>query len=125
MKKIIKTAKAPLPIGPYNQAILSNDTLYISEQVPIDPATGVLVKDSIEAEARQVMQNIKNILEEAGLSFSDIVKTQIFITDIKNFVIVNKVYAEYFTSNFPARDTIQVCNLPLGANVGISAIAVA
>jgi len=125
MKKIIKTTKAPLPVGPYNQAILNNSTLYISEQIPINPATGEIVKESIEAEARQVMENIKGILEETGMDFSNIVKTSIFINDMKNFAVVNKVYGEYFTSDFPARETNQVCGLPLGANVGISAIAIA
>jgi len=124
MKKVIKTPHAPQPIGPYNQAILSNDTLYISGQIPANPTSGELVKESIEAEARQVMANIKGILEEAGLNFSNIVKTSIFITDMKNFAVVNKVYAEFFTSDFPARETIQVAGLPLGVNVEISAIAV-
>jgi len=124
MKHIIKTEKAPLPIGPYNQAVLSNDTLYISGQIPANPTTGELVKESIEAEAKQVLENIKAILTEAGMDFSNIVKTSIFIMDMANFAIVNKVYADYFTSDFPARETIQVAGLPLGVNVEISAIAV-
>ena len=124
MKKIIKTTKAPLPIGPYNQAVLNNGTLYISGQIPANPATGEIVKESIEAETQQVMQNLKAILEEAGMGFSNIVKTSIFITDMKNFALVNKVYAEYFTADFPARETIQVAGLPLGVNVEISAIAI-
>ena len=124
MKKVINTANAPLPIGPYNRAILCNDILYISGQIPANPASGELVKESIEAETRQVMANIKGILEEAGMGFSNIVKTSIFLTDMKNFANVNKVYAEYFTSDFPARETIQVAGLPLGVNIEISAIAV-
>jgi len=124
MKKIIKTQKAPMPIGPYNQAVQINDTLYISGQIPANPTSGELVKDSIEAEARQVIENIKGILDEAGMDFSNIVKTSIFITDMANFATVNKVYAEYFTGDFPARETIAVKGLPLGVNVEISAIAV-
>ncbi len=125
MKKMIKTKKAPMPIGPYNQAVLVNNTLYISGQIPADPESGELVKESIEAEARQVLENLKGILEEAGMQFSNIVKTSIFITDMQNFAVVNKVYAEYFTGDFPARETIAVAGLPLGVNVEISAIAVA
>jgi len=124
MKTVIKTSKAPNPVGPYNQAILVNDTLFVSGQIPANPATGELVKESIEAEAIQVMENIKGILEEAGMDFSNIVKTSIFITDMKNFAIVNGVYAKYFASDFPARETIQVGGLPLGVNVEISCIAV-
>ncbi len=124
MKKIIKTQKSPMPIGPYNQAVYVNDTLYISGQIPVDPATNELVKESVEAEARQVLENLKGVLEEAGMDFSHIVKTSIFITDMQNFAAVNKVYAEYFTSDFPARETIAVAGLPLGVNVEISAIAV-
>jgi 2-iminobutanoate/2-iminopropanoate deaminase len=123
MKKIIKTSKAPNPVGPYNQAVLINGTLFVSGQIPANPETGEIVKESIEAETVQVMENIKGILEEAGMSFANIVKTSIFITDMKNFAIVNGVYARYFTSDFPARETIQVCALPLGVNVEISCIA--
>jgi len=123
MKRIIKTKNAPNPVGPYNQAVMFNDMLFVSGQIPANPATGELVKESIEAEARQVMANIKAILIEAGLDFSDIVKTSIFITDMKNFAVVNGVYAEYFSSDFPARETIQVAALPLGVNVEISCIA--
>lgn len=124
MKKVIKTEKSPMPIGPYNQAILINDTLYISGQIPVNPVSGDLVKSSIEDETRQVLVNMKAVLEEAGMDFSNIVKTSIFISDMKEFANVNKVYAEFFTSDFPARETIAVKGLPLGVNVEISAIAV-
>ncbi|MDD3877240.1 MAG: RidA family protein [Bacteroidales bacterium] len=124
MKKIIKTQNAPLPVGPYNQAVYINGTLFVSGQIPVNPISGQIVKESIESEARQVLENIKAILSEAGMDFSNIVKTSIFITDMGNFAIVNKVYAEYFTGEFPARETIQVGALPLGVNVEISAIAV-
>lgn len=124
MKTIIKTSKAPNPVGPYNQAILINDTLYVSGQIPANPVTGEIVKGAIENEAMQVMENIKGILSEAGMSFSNIVKTSIFITDMKNFAAVNGIYAQYFTGDFPARETIQVAGLPLGVNVEISCIAV-
>ena len=124
MKTIIKTSKAPNPVGPYNQAVLINGILYVSGQIPANPATGELIKESIEAESRQVMENIKAILEEAHMDFSNIVKTSIFITDMKNFAVVNSVYAEYFSSDFPARETIQVGGLPLGVNVEISCIAI-
>ncbi len=124
MKTIIKTNQAPNPVGPYNQAVMVNNMLFVSGQIPANPSTGELVKESIEAEARQVMENIKAILNEAGLNFSNIVKTSIFITDMKNFSTVNGVYAEYFSSDFPARETIQVGGLPLGVNVEISCIAI-
>ena len=124
MKKVIKTKNSALPIAPYNQGILINGVLYISGQIAVNPATGELIKESIEAEARQVMQNIKGILEEAGMGFSNVVKTSIFISDMNNFALVNKIYAGYFTADFPARETIQAAGLPLGVNVEISAIAV-
>ena len=125
MKKVIRTKNSSLPIAPYNQGILTEGTLYISGQISVNPATGELVKETIEAEAHQVMHNIKGILEEAGMSFANVVKTSIFITDMKNFASVNKVYASYFSSDFPARETVQVAGLPLDVNVEISAIAVA
>jgi len=125
MKTVIKTKNSALPIAPYNQGILSNGTLYISGQISVNPATGNLINETIEAETHQVMQNIKGILEEAEMNFSNIVKTSIFITDLKNFAIINKVYSDYFSSDFPARETVQVAALPLNVNVEISAIAVA
>ncbi|MCB9300228.1 MAG: RidA family protein [Lewinellaceae bacterium] len=124
MKKIVKTDKAPAPVGPYNQAIIHNDTLYASGQIAIDPATGTLVTDNIEAETRQVMENIRAILEEAGLSFTDVVKCSIFVSDINNYSRINEVYASYFDdATAPARELVEVANLPKLVNVEISVIA--
>jgi len=123
-KQIINTTKAPAPIGPYNQAILVNDTLYISGQVCIDAETGGLRNSSVQDETRQVMQNLKAILTEAGLSFSNVVKTTIFITDMNRFGEVNEVYGSFFEGSFPARETVQVSALPKFVNVEISMIAV-
>ena len=124
MKKIIQTDKAPAPVGPYNQAIIHNNTLYASGQIAIDPATGDLVTDSIEAETRQVMANIKAILEEAGLSFKDVIKCSVFVSDMHNYGRINAVYAEYFDeATAPARELVEVANLPKFVNVEISVIA--
>jgi 2-iminobutanoate/2-iminopropanoate deaminase len=124
MKKIIHTEKAPKPIGPYNQAVMANNTLYISGQIPLNPATSELVKGDIQLQARQVMENLKAILLEAGLDFGDVVKCSIFLTDMKDFPKVNEVYGKYFTEDPPARETIQVAGLPMGVDVEISCIAV-
>lgn len=124
MKRIIKTSNAPAPIGPYNQAVEVNGTLYVSGQVAINPADGQLVMLNIIRETTQVMENISAILKEAGYAFGDIVKTSIFLTDMNNFATVNDVYANYFTDNFPARETVQVSALPKNVNVEISVIAV-
>ena len=123
-KEIINTANAPSPIGPYNQAILAGDTLYISGQICIEPSTGNLKNKDIQEETHQVMQNIKSILSEAGMNFGHIVKTTIFITDMNQFGQVNEVYGRYFESIFPARETVQVAALPKFVNVEISMIAV-
>lgn len=124
MKKILNTHKAPAPIGPYNQAVLSRDTLFISGQIALDPSSGKLVLDSIEAETKQVMENLKAILEEAGMTFEDVVKTSIFISDMNNFQRINEVYGLYFNAaTAPARETVEVANLPKFVNVEISAIA--
>ena len=123
-KQIINTANAPSPIGPYNQAILAGDTLYISGQICIEPSTGNLKNKDIQEETHQVMQNIKSILSEAGMNFGHIVKTTIFITDMSQFGQVNEVYGRYFESIFPARETVQVAALPKFVNVEISMIAV-
>ncbi|MEO6071031.1 MAG: RidA family protein [Chitinophagaceae bacterium] len=123
-KTIIKTSQAPDPIGPYNQAILINGQLFISGQVCIDPATGDLIKGDIKDETRQVMKNLQAILKEAGMDFSQVVKTTIFITDMHQFASINEVYGSYFTSDFPARETVQVSALPKFVNVEISMIAV-
>lgn len=125
MKKIINTSKAPAPIGPYNQATLIKDTLYISGQIPIDPSTGELVEGDINKETKQSMENLKAILEEAGMTFEHVVKSTIFIKDMRQFAQINEVYGTYFdTETAPARETVEVANLPKFVNVEISMIAV-
>ncbi|MFN2394831.1 MAG: RidA family protein [Bacteroidales bacterium] len=124
-KKIITTTKAPAPLGPYNQAIMAGNTLYVSGQVPINPANGEQVKGDIKEQTRMVMENLKAILQEAGLEFSNVVKCSIFISDMKNFPNINEVYGSYFGDDAPARETVQVAGLPLGADVEISCIAIA
>lgn len=123
-KTVIKTSDAPEPIGPYNQAILTGDTLYISGQICIDAHTGELKKRDIQEETHQIMQNLRAILHAAGMSFSNIVKTTIFITDMHQFSEINEVYGKYFEGDFPARETVQVAALPKFVNVEISMIAV-
>jgi 2-iminobutanoate/2-iminopropanoate deaminase len=123
-KQIINTPAAPAPIGPYNQAILVNNTLYISGQVCLDAETGGLKNSSVQEETRQVMQNLKAILTEAGMNFSHVVKTTIFLTDMNRFGEVNEVYGSFFENDFPARETVQVSALPKFVNVEISMIAV-
>ncbi|WP_026916241.1 RidA family protein [Christiangramia portivictoriae] len=125
MKKIINTDNAPAPIGPYNQAIFAGNTLYISGQIAIDPSTGDLKTEDLEAETTLVLENLKAILTEAGLSLDHVIKTSIFISDMNNFGKINDVYSRYFDSeNAPARETVEVANLPKFVNVEISAIAV-
>ncbi|UOY06070.1 RidA family protein [Muricauda sp. SCSIO 64092] len=125
MKTIITTSNAPAPIGPYNQAILIKDTLYISGQTPIDPRTGELVKGDVKKEAEQCMQNLKAILEAADMTFENVVKTSIFLKDMHQFSLVNEVYGSYFDPDTaPARETVEVANLPMFVNVEISMIAV-
>jgi len=125
MKKIINTSKAPAPIGPYNQAVLIKDTLYISGQIPIDPATGNLVEGDIKKETKQSMENLKAILEEAGMTFEHVIKSSIFIADMRQFAQINEVYGSYFDADTaPARETVEVANLPKFVNVEISMIAV-
>lgn len=124
MKQIINSKNAPAPIGPYNQAVLSGNTLYISGQIPLNPVTMELVMDSIEAETKQVMENLNAILETAGMTFNNVVKTSIFIMDMNDFAKINSVYGSYFSEeNAPARETIQVACLPKNVNVEISMIA--
>lgn len=123
-KTVINTPAAPAPIGPYNQAILSGDMLFISGQVCIDPANGQLKNKDLQEETHQVMQNLKAILQEAGMSFSNVVKTTIFLTDMHRFGEVNEIYGKYFSDSFPARETVQVSALPKFVNVEISMIAV-
>ena len=124
-KIIINTKNAPLPIGPYNQAILSGNTLYTSGQIALHPETGELVMDSIESETKQVMENMKAVLEAAEMDFDNVVKTSIYISDMTNFSRINTVYSSYFNAaNAPARETIEVANLPKFVNVEISMIAI-
>jgi len=125
MKKIIKTSKAPAPIGPYNQAVLSNNTLYISGQIPLDPTSGNLIEDDIKKETLQCMENLKAILEAADMSFEDVVKATIFVKDMNCFSQINEVYGTFFSAETaPARETVEVSNLPKFVNVEISMIAV-
>jgi len=125
MKKIIYTDKAPAPIGPYNQAVLIGNTLYTSGQIALNPATMELVLDDIETETKQVMENMKAVLEAAEMTFENVVKTTIFIMDMGDFARINAVYGNYFDeSNAPARETVQVAGLPKGVNVEISMIAI-
>ena len=125
MKKIITTSKAPTPIGPYNQAVLSGNTLYTSGQIALDPKTGELVMDSIESETNQAMENMKEVLAAAEMTFENVVKSSIFISDMHNFSKINSVYATYFNeATAPARETVEVANLPKFVNVEISMIAV-
>lgn len=125
MKKIIKTNQAPAPIGPYNQAILTGNTLYISGQIALNPETMELETNKLEQETKRVMENLKAILAEAGMDFENIIKTSIFISDMNNFAKINEVYGTYFNAETaPARETVEVANLPKFVNVEISAIAV-
>ena len=123
-RKIISTEDAPAPIGPYNQAVLAGDTLYISGQICIDPKSGELKKRDIQEETHQVMKNLKAILVAAYMGFNHVVKTTIFITDITQFSEINEVYGKYFEGDFPARETVQVAALPRSVNIEISMIAV-
>lgn len=124
MKKVINTLKAPEPIGPYNQAILSGNTLYISGQIALNVESGKLVLDTIQMETKQVMENLKAILEAADMTFSNVVKSTIFISNMDDFTKINEVYGSYFSEDAPARETVQVAKLPKGVNVEISMIAV-
>ena len=124
MKKVITSANAPAPIGPYSHAVLAGNTLYISGQVGKDPKTGELLLVDIKAETRQVMQNLQGILADAGMDFTHVVKTTIFMKDMNNFASMNEVYGSYFKKDHPARETVQVSRLPLDVNVEISMIAV-
>lgn len=125
MKKIIFTEKAPTPIGPYSQAVLVGNTLYTSGQIAINPKTNELVLDDIKTETKQVMENMKAVLEAAEMTFADVVKTSIFISDMNNFSSINEVYAKYFNEELaPARETVEVACLPKNVNVEISMIAI-
>lgn len=123
MKTIINTPNAPAPIGPYNQAVLVNNTLYTSGQIALDPNTMELVMDNIEVETHQVMENLKAVLQAANMDFSNVIKASIFISDMNDFAKINKVYGSYFDeSTAPARETVQVAVLPKNVNVEISVI---
>mgnify|MGYP000620916195 FL=1 len=125
MKKIISTNKAPQPIGPYSQAVLVGNTLYTSGQIALNPETGELVIDTIQEETTQVMENLKSVLEAANMTFENVIKSSIFISDMNSFRTINSVYGNYFEqSTAPARETIEVANLPKFVNVEISVIAV-
>ncbi len=125
MKKVITTPNAPAPIGPYNQAILTGNTLYISGQIPMDPATGNLIEGDIKKETAQSMENLKAILTEAGMTFENVVKSSIFVKDMHQFAAINEVYGAYFNAETaPARETVEVSNLPKFVNVEISMIAI-
>ena len=122
--KAINTTNAPAAIGPYSQAIEANGTVYVSGQLPIDPSTGQFAEGGIQAEARQSLTNIKNILSEVGLGMQNVVKVTVLLADISNFAAVNEVYAEFFQAPYPARSAFAVAALTKGANVEIEAIAV-
>lgn len=125
MKTIITTSKAPAPIGPYSQAVLSGNILYTSGQIAFNPETMALVLDDIKTETKQVMENMKAVLTEAGMTFENVVKTSIFISDMNNFSQINEVYGSYFNEDTaPARETVQVARLPKDVNVEISMIAI-
>ncbi len=124
MKKIISTKNAPAAIGPYSQAVETNGTLYISGQVPIVPASGTIEAEDITGQTEQVFANIKAILDKAGYTFDDVVKTTVFIADMSLFAAMNEVYKKYYVADCPARSTIAVKGLPLGALVEIETIAV-
>ncbi len=124
MKKIIITKSAPAPIGPYNQAVLKGNMLFTSGQIAIDPNTGNLNTENIKVETKTVMENLKAVLNKAGMTFENVLKTSIFISDMNNFGAINEVYASYFDeATAPARETVEVANLPKYVNVEISMIA--
>ena len=123
MKKVIKTAKAPSAIGPYSQAIQVGNLVYTSGQIPIDPSTGAFVEGGIKEQTRQSLQNVKSILEEAGLTMCDVLKTTVFMADMNDFAEMNVVYAEFFTEPYPARSAVAVKTLPKGALVEIEVVA--
>ena len=122
--KIVNSPNAPAPIGPYSHAVLAGNTLYISGQIALDAQNGNLINDSIEAETHQVMKNLQAILETAGMALSDVAKCTIFVKDLNNFAKINEIYGSYFTTNPPARETVEVSRLPKDVNVEISAIAI-
>jgi 2-iminobutanoate/2-iminopropanoate deaminase len=124
MKKIIQTEKAPKPIGPYSQGIRAENFIFLSGQIPIDPSTGEMIRGDIRQQTRQVLENMKGVLESQGLGMQDVVKVNIFLKDMGNFNEMNEVYATYFSSSPPARSTVEVAKLPRNAEIEIEAIAV-
>jgi 2-iminobutanoate/2-iminopropanoate deaminase len=122
-KTIIKPAKSPAAVGPYNHAVRVGDLLFCAGQIPLDPANGNLVEGDIRTETERVLKNVQAILEDQGLTFANVVKSMVFLTDLANFAGMNEIYAKFFTSDFPARSTIQVAGLPKGAKVEIEVIA--
>ena len=125
MKKIIQIPGAPAPIGPYSQAVLRNNVLYVSGQIPLNPMNGNLEVESVEAATDRVLLNIKSLVEEAGMTLANVVKCSIFLKNMDDFSVVNTVYASYFSENPPARETVQVAKLPLDVPIEISCIAIA
>ncbi len=123
-KRVINTSKAPAPIGPYSQAIVSNNMLFVSGQIPLNADTNELVTGDIESETHQVMRNLQFVLEEAGINFNHVVKTTIFLSDMQYFAAMNAVYGSYFSADYPARETVAVKELPKQVHVEISVIAV-
>lgn len=124
MKKVVSTKAAPAAIGPYSQAIVEGKLIFTSGQIPLDPKSGTIVKGDIKVQAKQAIENLKAILEEAGSSLENIVKTTVFITDMSNFGLINEAYSEYFMGETPARSCVEVRALPKGAALEIEAVAV-
>ncbi len=124
MKQVIQTNNAPQAIGPYSQAIMAGDTLYVSGQIPVVPATGAIVSDKVEDQARQVMENVKAVVEAAGLTLDHVVKTSVFIKNMDDFGTINTVYSQYFKEHCPARACVEVARLPKDVLLEMEAIAV-
>lgn len=124
-KAAVKSQKAPQAVGPYSQAIKARGFIFLSGQIPIDPATGTLIQGGVAAETRQVLRNLEAVLKDAGASLDDVVKTTVYLKDISKFTEMNNVYAEFFREPYPARATVEVRDLPKGAQVEIDAVAVA
>ena len=122
-KTIIKPAKSPAAVGPYNHAVRVGDLLFCAGQIPLEPITGNLVTGDIKVQTERVLQNVKAILDDQGLTFANVVKSTVFLTNLADFAAMNEVYAQHFTADFPARSTIQVAALPKGANVEIEVVA--
>ncbi len=124
MKKVIASPEAPTAVGPYSQAIAVGNTLYCAGQIPLNPATGELIEGDVKAQTERVLENLGGVLRANGMTYADVVKTTVFLTDLANFAAMNEVYARYFSEPFPARSTIQVAGLPKGSQVEIEALAI-